>query len=179
MRHRIWTLAITLPLSCACEQAQRAPQAPEVSIVCDGEGITVNGVRIAAPCEKRLLISALGPFDRSVRKANDIDTWDRLGIYAYAENSESIYHSLTVTLAEEDYDHSPTTPHAGPVGIGEHTISASTPPASLPSMGFRQDPMLPFLYNYEAGVLTIVAEVSQKDRSVRALGISFRARPDH
>ncbi len=152
-------------------------QTRQVSISCDRDGLTINGIRFSSACPKSELVRVLGQYDRSARLLNDIDTWDGLGIYAYAKREESVYQSISISLIVEAYSHSPKKPFNGVLDVFGKTVSPTTIPSDLTSIGFKRSFAVPFLYSFESGALEIFAEFSEVDKTLASLGVNFTERP--
>ena len=61
-----------------------------------------KGLVIEAPLSRRGLHRVLGaPSRTSSSEVSDIDTWDDLGIYAYADPMRSDYSEIDVSLSRE------------------------------------------------------------------------------
>jgi hypothetical protein len=135
-----------------------------LKVVCDGNFLTINGILFEKPYTKTSLNKILGAPSRSFAKASDIDTWDAIGVHAYATRGNNTYSNITISFKPYNYDFFPKDPFSGSLFIKEKYIGWETSPKELESFGFVKDKDLQFLYTLDLGSLRVSMELTKDMR---------------
>ena len=115
------------------------------------------GRTIDFPATVESLEDLLGPPSRTEQKANTIDTWDDIGVYAYREPGETLVTSINVALSWGKFSFSPTSRFMGTVQLPEGSIRMESTKADLRAAGLRAQPSNPSGWGKRLGRYSIGA----------------------
>ena len=144
----------------------KQPQEPErmdkgMTIVCQANAFSIDGQVIGPPYTKTRFANVLGKPARSFNKANDIDTWDALGVYAYAKPGEEVYHTFGIAFGAEDFDYYPKQFFTGSLSVNDGFITSSTTKQQLLAAGYRSEPDFHWLCDKAVGSMSVTIEFSE------------------
>ena len=159
---RLFTLAILLLLS-GCDASRQNRPGPVTqydaseTITLKADGISLLGHDLAFPFTVSEMEAIIGPPDRVAQLANNLSTWDDVGIVAYEESPGEPVHSVEISFCQREYDFSPSHGFGGIVLYNDVAISGDSTRDELVSAGLTRDDTLGFLHTAQEGDFEIIA----------------------
>ena len=108
----------------------------DLTIICKDDSLIINGQLFEKPFSKIALYKILGKPSRSFLKAYDIDTWDAIGLYAYAKPKEANYSEIDFSFEKDPLEFAPKTPFSGVLLFRGIQIGKDTTVKDLEKVGF-------------------------------------------
>jgi hypothetical protein len=133
------------------------------NIICDLGSLTVNGILFRKPYTKSSLRNAFGAQSRSLSKpASEIETWDLIGVHAYADHGSDTFSTIAISFEPQNYDYFPKQPFSGNLSIKGNLILPNTSGKDLEIFGFIRDKEFHYgYYELNLGSIRISVEFSK------------------